>query len=291
MKWRFILGFLMFLFSSPARAKTDMIAVLEANGIGIDKNLLSLISDEIRGGTLKGLNKKRYTVMTRESILEILRDMGLDASCFNGQCEVEIGRNIGADYVISSNIGKIQKTYILTVKIHNTKQAKLVATNRIQNEDPVRLLDDIIPLTQRILLESELITAKDKKDQESNPNDIKPRTQNTSSSLKITYDNITSNCRTEEGIKKIIARNHYHFDNCYKTWQNKRSYPLEGQIVYSFYIHKDGYTSSRSIKDSTFADRDFEKCILGSFEAVKEFSIGSCSTSSYIKLLLQTQKK
>ena len=57
MKWRLILGFLMFIFSSPVQAKNDMIAVLEAHGLGVDKNLLSLISDEIRSGTLKSLDK------------------------------------------------------------------------------------------------------------------------------------------------------------------------------------------------------------------------------------------
>lgn len=49
-----------------------------------------------------------YAVMTRESMAMILKDMGLDAQCQEGECEVETARNIGADLVVSGELVRIQ---------------------------------------------------------------------------------------------------------------------------------------------------------------------------------------
>ena len=77
------------------------------------------LADETRAGTLAAVPKTQYTVLTRENMLSVLKDQEKDATCFEGSCEVEIGRNIGADYIISGQVVQIEGTYLYSVKIHN----------------------------------------------------------------------------------------------------------------------------------------------------------------------------
>ena len=57
----------------------------------MDTTILLKLSDQSRTAAVQVLAKDEYLIMTRENMLEILSDMGKDASCMEGQCEVEVG--------------------------------------------------------------------------------------------------------------------------------------------------------------------------------------------------------
>jgi len=60
--------------------------------------------------------------MTRENMMVLLKDMG-KKDCSEGDCEVETARNIGADFVVSGSVVRIDAAFVVTLKLHETKGA------------------------------------------------------------------------------------------------------------------------------------------------------------------------
>ena len=135
---------ILFVLFLPAQAAIEIkrLAVLEFSGIGIDTNILHKLSDQSRIASSNTLPTDQFHVITRESMLEMLKDMGKDSSCLTGKCEIEIARNIGADYVITGNILKIEDVYFLTLKLHDSDTGQLLVGKEVKSEsflDLVRL--------------------------------------------------------------------------------------------------------------------------------------------------------
>ena len=83
-------------------------------------------SDEVRGAALAAAPGVR--VITRESLVALLTATGKSLDECLGECEVETGRRIGADYVASGMLVRIGTTFHLTLKLHETRGANLLAT-------------------------------------------------------------------------------------------------------------------------------------------------------------------
>lgn len=106
------------------------LAVLEFSGQSLEAGVLNAFSDAVRRSALTTLDSRDVKVMTREAMLAILRDMG-KPECVEGDCEVETARNIGADYVVSGAVVLIEGTYVVTLKLHETKEGALLATEEV----------------------------------------------------------------------------------------------------------------------------------------------------------------
>jgi len=104
-----------------------LLAVLEFKGANLKADILDTMSDAVRGGASDALSTTGINVMTRESMLVLLKEMGIK-ECSEGDCEVESARNIGADYVISGRIVQMEGTYVATLKLHETKRGTLLGT-------------------------------------------------------------------------------------------------------------------------------------------------------------------
>jgi hypothetical protein len=126
--------FLTLLILLPASADAARLAVLEINDLEIEQKVLAQISDGLREGALDTIrgSDADISVMTRESMLMMLDDMGIDPSCIEGECEVETARNIGADYVISATLLKLEGVWILSAKLHESEEGDLLATEKIE---------------------------------------------------------------------------------------------------------------------------------------------------------------
>ena len=132
---------LVVLILSPATAaEIQWLAVLEFSGVGVDSDILHKLSDQSRIASSNTLPADQYHVMTRESMLEILADMGKDSSCLSGKCEIEIARNIGADYVITGDLLEIDHTYLLTLKLHNSDTGQLLAGKEVKSASLLELI-------------------------------------------------------------------------------------------------------------------------------------------------------
>ena len=114
-------------------------AVLEFQGKDLDPDILMTFSDTVRGGTLQALEPYGVVGMTRENMLVLLRDMG-KKECGEGDCEVETARNIGADYVISGKVVRVEQSYFVTLKLHETQGGSLLGTDTVEGASQVELL-------------------------------------------------------------------------------------------------------------------------------------------------------
>ena len=66
-------------------------------------------------------------VMTRENIMVLLQAGGKTLSDCEGECEVDTGRRLGADYVISGDMLKIGSHYKIDLRMHDTRDGQLLS--------------------------------------------------------------------------------------------------------------------------------------------------------------------
>ena len=125
--------------SAAAQRGNKRLAVLEFQGKNLDQDVLMTLSDTVRGGALQGLEGRGVVVMTRENMLVLLRDMG-KKECGEGECEVETARNIGADYVVSGKVVRMEQIYVVTLKLHETQGGSLIGTDTVEAASQVSLL-------------------------------------------------------------------------------------------------------------------------------------------------------
>jgi TolB-like protein len=124
----------------PAPAQRNQrLAVLEFQGKDLEPDVLMTFSDTVRGGVLQAVEGYGIVVMTRENMLVLLREKG-GRECSEGDCEVETARNLGADYVVSGKVVHMERTYVITLKLHETKGGNLLSSDTIDGASQVELL-------------------------------------------------------------------------------------------------------------------------------------------------------
>jgi TolB-like protein len=127
------------LAAQPANRR---LAVLEFQGKKIEEDVLRTFGDGVRGGAVEGLAACRVQVMTRENMMVLLREMG-KSDCSEGDCEVETARNIGADFVVSGFVVHMEDTYVVTLKLHETKDGSLLASDSVQAHSQIDMLNQL----------------------------------------------------------------------------------------------------------------------------------------------------
>ena len=148
------------LWLPSAAAEVKRLAVLEFTGVGIDGVILGVISDSARTGIVQVVDTDEILVMTKESILEVLKDMGKDISCMEGACEVETGRNIGADYIMTGAVVRIDDDYVLTLKFFDTQSSALLASETMDAKSVNNLRKATPDLAQKVVRKGLKLPAK-----------------------------------------------------------------------------------------------------------------------------------
>jgi TolB-like protein len=117
-------------------------AVLEFSGtkdLKVDE--LEALSDSARAGVRAVLPRgERYVLMTRESMLTVLRQMGVK-DCQEGECEVDTLQNIGADYGLTGKVTRIEGTFLVTMKLFDARTGNLLETAKVRSEKKLELVD------------------------------------------------------------------------------------------------------------------------------------------------------
>ncbi|MDP8222383.1 MAG: hypothetical protein P9L99_03415 [Candidatus Lernaella stagnicola] len=82
----------------------EKIAILDLiNKSGLPENDVYFLTELIRGQVKRSLPSSSYSIMTRENIFELLSpDMDLK-KCTEAECEVQVGRQLGAAYIITGD--------------------------------------------------------------------------------------------------------------------------------------------------------------------------------------------
>jgi hypothetical protein len=104
------------------------VAVLEfkSGARELRKEDVRFYSDVVRGAALK--LQPRLDVITRENLLVLLQSAGKNASDCEGTCQVDTGRRIGADAVVSGELGHVGKLYKLSLLLHDTASGNLLGS-------------------------------------------------------------------------------------------------------------------------------------------------------------------
>ena len=117
------------------------LAVLDLRNLSKDLNADSAryFTDLVRTATLQ--HAPGVEVMTRENLLVLLQATGKDLASCEGECEVDTGRRIGADAIVSGEIQKIGTRYKMTLRLHETHEGRLVSA-AVASGTTIDQLDD-----------------------------------------------------------------------------------------------------------------------------------------------------
>lgn len=116
--------------AAPARLKLNgKLAVLELRNFAkeLTRENAQYFTDVIRQASLR--MEPGLEVITRENLLVLLEASGRKLDECEGECEVDTGRRIGADSVVSGDIQKVGTKFKLSLKLHDTKQGRLLGTS------------------------------------------------------------------------------------------------------------------------------------------------------------------
>ena len=83
------------------------------------------LTDVVRAALLQAA--PRLSVMTRENLLVLLQASGKDLAECEGECEVDTGRRIGADAVVSGDVLKFGSRFKLSLRLHETRGGQLLS--------------------------------------------------------------------------------------------------------------------------------------------------------------------
>ncbi len=129
------LVWLLLSLALPVRAQLDpglatgTLAVLDFENKLPDDDKKSVdgryFADVVRSAALRALPSLH--VVTRENLLVLLESSGKRIEECEGECEVDTGRRIGADLVISGDLLKIGTNYKLNLRLHETRRGQLLA--------------------------------------------------------------------------------------------------------------------------------------------------------------------
>jgi TolB-like protein len=118
-----------FALSAPedAWAAKRKVAILELqNPAGLSDQEAAYLTDAVRLQAQKSLPADQFQLMTRENILEYLPPGTTLAQC-EGNCEVETGRKVGADFVITGDIRKFGTQLKVGLRVHDTATGEMKA--------------------------------------------------------------------------------------------------------------------------------------------------------------------
>ena len=249
-----LLAFLMFTLPSISYA-TKRLAVLEFQGIGVDEEIVSLLADDVRIGVLEGIGNRlvdneEILVMTRENMMEFMKEMDKDPlECF-GECEVEVARNIGADYLISGKIIKVEQIYVLHLKLHESSRGELLAGEQAREDDLTKMLDTAITSGRTLIQKG--ISLSDAP----TPTIVsQPSTPIQSAGLKSNENDIIVNFETEPACAEVYVDGQFLCSQtpCQNIWHRKHT-------TFALICHDTKRKSSQtSICPNTNAPQKFVK--------------------------------
>lgn len=134
-----LLAALCALPSGAGAADQKRLAVLEfelAPGVTIDR---TYFSDLARAAAHRRV--PHLLVMTRESTEVLLGSSGKQLVDCAGECEIEVGRKLGADFIASGRAAQIGSWLILTMRLFDTANGQLLESAEARGKSADELLE------------------------------------------------------------------------------------------------------------------------------------------------------
>jgi formylglycine-generating enzyme required for sulfatase activity len=126
--------------TGTASGEPVRVAVLElGNAGGLSPAEIAYLTDQVRTTVVETVPEGSHLVMTRESIQELLPDGVKLTDCLDAVCEVEIGRMLGADFVISGEVLTFAEEYRLILKLHDCNSAAFMTSEAVAAKELTEL--------------------------------------------------------------------------------------------------------------------------------------------------------
>ena len=107
------------------------------------------LTNAVRAAVLKSSSGVR--VMTRENMLVLLQASGRSLEECEGECEVDTGRRLGAELVISGDLLRFGGSYKLDLRLHHTGNGELLAGAAASGETADKLEQAVPGAIQELL--------------------------------------------------------------------------------------------------------------------------------------------
>src|SRR5881628_2198994 len=117
------------------------------------------LSDQVRTAVKELLPQAK--VITRENMLVLLQSSGRKLEDCEGECEVDTGRRIGADLVVSGELLRFGTQYKLNMKLHDTRTGELVAGSVASGATADELDRALRPAVEKLLASLRSAAAQD----------------------------------------------------------------------------------------------------------------------------------
>ncbi|MGZ6141898.1 MAG: S41 family peptidase [Myxococcales bacterium] len=85
------------------------------------------LTDQIREAALHAVDPSRLQIISRENLLVLLKSSGKSLEECEGECEVDTGRRIGADYIISGELLQFGSSVKCSLRLHDTSAGTLLS--------------------------------------------------------------------------------------------------------------------------------------------------------------------
>lgn len=134
----------------------ERVAVLElrssAGGLSAaDRDYL--VDSVVRGAVRKALPAERYLVMTKETMIELLAEQRIDfEKVCEGSCELEVGRKIGAHYIVKGSCWRVGNRHQVAIKLYDTRSGNLLSQETVSGADAEGLSGPLAMATRSILV-------------------------------------------------------------------------------------------------------------------------------------------
>jgi hypothetical protein len=113
--------------AAPARAESIAVLELRSRLQAAERSAIdpTYLTDRVRAAALESAPGLR--VMTRENVLVLLKSLGRTLEECEGECEVETGRKLGADLVLSGELLHFGQGLKASLRLHDTRDGRLLA--------------------------------------------------------------------------------------------------------------------------------------------------------------------
>jgi TPR repeat protein/TolB-like protein len=111
---------------------------------------VTYVADRVRGAVLELLPDK-VRVMTRENMLVLLGATGKTLADCEGECEVDTGRRLGADFAVAGEVLRFGSNLKVNLRLYETQDGSLLASMQASGKDADALDQAMGPSVEKLL--------------------------------------------------------------------------------------------------------------------------------------------
>ncbi len=121
-------------------AKTPQLAILPLSSHGVDSSSAAVLAEALSDAFLR---TGKVRVMERQQIDQILKEQGFEQSgaCDASECAVRVGQLLGIDQIVVGSIGKLGKSYVLSLRRVDVGTGMVISTSSRNKSGDI---DDIL---------------------------------------------------------------------------------------------------------------------------------------------------